>query len=434
MNDYPMMASPEAPTLPHSMTAEESVIGAVLIDAEWLAMVALQSDAFYIYRHRFIWSAILSVRDRGMAVDYTTVCAELDQRGQLAEIGGAGALYDLMARSTGLDNIDSHAEVIRQMATRRRYIDLAGTIAKQAMNGGVDEAAAIEVLTSHSKGNRDGRHIAEGLTDLEIAIIERMNNPLEVWGIPFGFKDLDKRTGGMQKEQVFLLSGESGTGKTTIMLQAALSAAKAGHGVAIFEKEMSEARTLRRLIEIDCGVPNRAMLSGLSAEQLTAFKAAKARLKRLPIYINDDPVSTTADLRGVIARARTKMPIDAAYLDYLGLLGDMAPGNQNDYDQTKAMRFREMCREMVVAGFAIQDMVKAEGAPRLQNMSGGAKVRFGADVVYFIVQDTDNPHLHYLTPAKERDGDSDKKPVALMRPGLAFVDATARIDNLNYVT
>jgi len=427
MQTNPPPPPEEANTLPHDRDAEEAVIGSVLIDPESFVYIQLDTDDFYIHRHRFIWAAMVAIRANGQDIDHLTVSAELEKRGQLVDIGGTNRLLDMISRTPNVYHVESYADIIRNTAVSRRYVDLAGTIAKQAMNGGVDEAAAIEALTSQSKGERDGRHISEGLEDLEAAIMERRANPVDVWGIPTGFIDLDKRTGGpLHKQQLLLLSGESGTGKTTFLLQSALHAAKQKHGVAIFEKEMSEPRTLRRLIEIDCGVPNRAMLSGhISDEQLTQFKASKARIKRLPIFVNDDPGSSTVDIRGVIARARTQMDIDAIYLDYLGLLADTAPGNANDYDQTKAMRFRELCRELDLAGFAIQDMVKHDGFPNMQTLSGGAKVRFGADNIYIITQDDTNPTMHYLTPAKERDGDSPSKFITLMRPGLAFKNAAA---------
>jgi len=429
MNNHPDTTAP-----PHNINAEENIIGAVLLDGEWLDYISLSTDQFYIHRHRFIWGAFLAVKSSGLAVDYITTCAELERRGQLAEIGGDTALYDLMNRAEGIENAESHAEIIRNTAAARTYLDLAGTIAMQAVNGGVDEAAAIEVLTSQSKGKRDGRHISDGLVDLSEAIQERTKNPVDVWGIPTGFIDLDKKTGGMHKEQVFILSGESGTGKTTLMFQSALAAATAGYGVAIFEKEMSEPRTLRRFIEIDSGVPNRAMLSGRMNGHEAPFIHSMEKLSSLPIYINDDPVGTTADIRGVIARARVKMPIDIVYLDYLSLLDDRAPGNSQDYDQTKAVRFRQMCREMGLAGFAIQDMVKSEGAPTMRTMSGGAKVRFGADVIFFIVQDVTDPNVYFLISAKERDGDTGKKPIALRRPGLAFQDATMQSMDLSAIS
>ena len=421
MAEYP---PDDTRAVPHSMEAEEAVIGSVLIDPESIEFISLDLDAFYIHRHRFIWGAIQAVRSNQQDIDIVTLSAELERRQQLAEVGGSAALYDLMARTPNAYNIESYADIIRNTAASRTYLDLASKIANQALNGGVDVAHAIEVLTSQSKGERDGRHISAGLDDLEQAITERMANPVDVWGIPTGFIDWDLRNGGLKKQQVRILSGESGTGKTTILLQAALYAAKEGYGAAIFEEEMSEASTLYRLVELESSIPYRAMQTGrMSDIQFDKFKKCKASIQQLPIYINDDPVISTADIRRIISRVRMNQPVDAIYHDYLSLLGDTGEDGTNDWDQTKAKRFREVCRSIDVAGFTIQDMVKAEGAPVLRNMSGGAKVRFGADEVYFITQDADNPTVHYLIPAKERHGDIAKKFVTLYRKGLPFQNA-----------
>jgi len=408
--------------LPFSLEAEEAAIGCVLYEPDLIDLMNLSADDFYLHKNRFIWSAILAIHSDGLSVDFVTVNAELERRHQLQEIGGAGHLYDLMNMTPNAYNAESYAEVVKRSAVNRRHIELAQTMLKGAMNGGVDVAAAIDELSANSAGNRDGRHISKGLDDFEQAIIERRADPQDVPGIPTGFKDWDKRSLGLHKQQVLLLGGESGTGKTTILFQAALHAAKAGYGVAIFEKEMSEESTLNRMIELETGVPFRAMMTGrMTDEQYAKFKVGKAKLSRLNIFINDDPGTSTADIRSVISRVRVRQPVDTVYLDYLGLLDD--PGD--DWDQTKAVRFRALCRALDVAGFAIQDMVKFEGIPDMQDMSGGSKVRFGADSIYAITKDEDNENLHYLLPLKERYGDTAKRKVRLMRKGLAFFDVAS---------
>jgi len=406
--------------IPHSKEAEAGLLGAVLIYPGVLDEVALEPSAFYIHRHRWIWEAYQRLYSQGLAIDYVSVTTELDRQHQLEEIG-AGYLIQLMEQTPNAYHADGYAEIIRDRAKQRTYYELARTLAQQSLNGGVDEAAAIAILTQHSQGEREGRHISQGLDELETFILERKANPQKVWGIPTGFVDLDRRTAGLHKQRVFILSGESGTGKTTLELQWCLHAALSGYGVLIFEKEMPEQPTLMRLVELHSGVPYRAMMSGyISDTQLETFQASKRLLSRKHLHINDDPGLTSAAMRGIISRTKTRQPVDLVMLDYLGLLSDTPEYGKNDYDQTAAKRFREVCREQEVAGITIQDMVKFEGTPSLQNMSGGSKVRFGADEVYFIVKDSQGTSLHYLIPAKERYGDLQKEFVTLNRIGLGF--------------
>jgi len=420
----------ETASTSHNVEAEESIIGSVLMDGETLDFVTLQPDDFYIHRHRWIWAAMRAVRDSGLAVDYVTVTAELERRKQLQEVGGRKTLIDIMGCVPTIYHAESYAAIVRQAAANRRNIGIAQDILKQSLNGGVDVAAAIEALSQGSQGERDGRHISEGLEELERFIHERRENPVDVWGIPTGFIDLDKRTGGLHRQRVFMLTGESGTGKTTIALQIALHAAQQGHGVAIFEEEMPERDTIMRMVEMDCGVTYREIMSGsITDERLTAFQAAKQRIQNLPIYINDDPGMTTGAMRSIVTRARVRMPISLVVLDYLGLLNDEPEYGKVDYDQTKAKRFRALCKGMDLAGFTIQDMTKGgDGKTGLHRMSGGSKVRFGADEVFEIKQeeDTDNmPNTYYLVSQKERYGDMAKGFVTLTRKGLGFKNATA---------
>lgn len=419
--------------LPHNVEAEESVIGSVLIDPEIIDFIQLAPEDFYIHRHRFIWASILAVHRAGLAIDFITVTNELERQKYLAEIGGGAALTEIMSRVPDSYHAESYAEIVRNAATQRRYIELASNMVKQAHNGGVDTATAISLLSDGSKGSQDGRQIGPALDDLEEFVMMRRANPVEVWGIPTGFRKLDLRTAGLHKQRVLILSGESGTGKTTLALQMMLHAALNDYGVVIFEQEMPEQATLIRLIELHCGVPYRAMMSGyISDQQVRMFNEAKKELESKHIYICDDVGISTVDMRGIIARTKANIqPVDVIMHDYLGLLTDEPAYGKGDYDQTAAKNLRKVVRDQDVACVTIQDMVKTNEAPKMQSMSGGAKVRFGADEIYFIVKDDQVEDAHYLIPAKERYGDSAKKFIPIERNGLGFVDSDREIKTVD---
>ena len=158
------------PPVPHNVEAEESVLGGLLLSPDMVDFVNLDAEDFFIHRHRFIWNAIQAVHAEGLALDFVTVNAELKRRHQLDEVGGAGALYDLMNRTPDAENVESYAEVVRQTAVNRRHIELAQSILKQSMNGGVDVASAIEALTLDSTGEREGRHISLALEDIDTTL------------------------------------------------------------------------------------------------------------------------------------------------------------------------------------------------------------------------------------------------------------------------
>lgn len=420
--------------LPHNKEAEENLIGSVLVEGRIFDLVDLPSEAFYIHRWRFVWNAMQALRTKGLDIDATTVMDELKNRKQLDEIGGPGVIPNFILNTPDYENWSSYAEIIRKHYNNRKFIQIANDLANGAYQDKVDVSKIIEQLTSYSKGDRDGRMIGDALDDLEDFILERIANPSDVWGIPTGFKDLDYRGGGLQWERVFLLSGESGTGKTTLALQFCLHAAKNGYGVLIFETEMPEQSTMIRMVELECGLPYRAVMSGrVTEEQMHTWIHTKNYLNRLPIYINDDPAINTADIRRIINKVKVEhFNPELVMLDYLGNLTDEPEYGQADYDQTRAKRFREVIRYTKTAGVAIQDMTKGDST-KLTSISGGAKVRYSADDAYIVKQDEVDPIIHYLVPVKERYGDQVKKVVTLRRPGLGFKDAQVNKIDLNYL-
>jgi len=410
-----------------NIEAEESVIGSIILDGGKFSLIDLSPSDFHTQRWGVVWSAFDRLSKQGRAIDYTTTIDELAKHHQLEKVGGVSELTKLLTSVVSSYNVLSYAAIVKENAIKRKQLDIANKIATDTHNGGVDVATVIDMLSETGGGNREGRHIGLGLSDLYDTTELRSKNPRDVWGIPTGFIDLDKRTGGLHKQQTLMISGSPGVGKTTIMLQIALNAAKQKHGVAIFEAEMDEQRVLRRLIEILYKIPNRAMLTGRMDGHWSEFTAAIDELNTLSIYINDDPGIDTGKMRGELARLRSHTKIDLVCLDYINLLKDKAGDGRstNDNIATKARRFREICREMDLSGLTVQSMTK-EGmraiVPNLADMSGPAEVHYGADTIFFLVEDQDTANVYNLLPAKQRDGDSGASFIKLTRTGLSFAD------------
>ena len=433
MTQHQQNQSEQVPVLSNT-DAEQSVLGVCMMDDIYPTLNIGKTD-FYIHRHRFIWAAFEKLHGDGYAIDTITVVDELERQKTLHEIGGPAYINQLVASVMSFSAIQSHAKLIKELASKRNQIEIANSIAHGAWNGGVDIANVIERLSETSNATRQGRMAKHGLVDLYDEVEERAKNPIDVWGIPTGFIDFDNMTGGLHKQQTVIIPGSPGAGKTTWMLQAALHAAESGFGVAIFEAEMDEARALRRLIELKYRIPNRAMVTGRMDGHWSTFTAAVDELSNLPIYINDDPTIDTAKMRGEIARLKSRVKVDLVGLDYVNLLTDIAGSGNDNYQNTaiKAKRFRSVCREMNVAGLTIQSITK-DGmkslVPHLADMSGPAEVAFGADQVWFLVQDPDKKNMYELVPAKQRDGDRGSGSVSLIRKGLGFENATHRDETM----
>jgi len=423
-----------------SVESEEAILGCVLINASIYPLTTLQPGDFFIHRWGWVWAAFRNLHKKEMGIDFLTVTEELDSMEKLAQVGGVAEISKLLNAVPTSINWESYETIIKDKSTRRNHLETANFIAHGAHNGGVDVGTAIDMLSSVAIDNK-GRLISGGVSDLYDTVGERAKDPKDIWGIPTGFIDLDKMTGGLHYQQNTMISGDPGVGKTTIMLQIALQVALAGHGVAIFEAEMDEQRCIRRLVELYTKgkVTNRMMITGrIPDEAWSIFIHATEQITALNIYINDDPGISTTDIRAEVMRQKAERKIDLVCLDYLDLLSDIdGDGRSSNANAAiKAKRFRQVIRETKTAGLSIQDMTKSgmeATTKELHHMSGPSKIHYGADNIFFMTKsDTENA-VYRLLGAKQRDGDTDMNSVALVRNGLGFESATAATFDLSMV-
>lgn len=410
--------APASPCIPHSREAEEAVIGSALIDPDAIRLVAwLKPDAFYIHRNRWIWEAMVYMDEKGVAVDLITIGDELVRRNYDVQ---PAYITSLITQTPTSLNIEHHAQIVANYAERRTDIQIANKIASGAYSkDGVDRAAIIDMLTRNTSDRSGALPLRSYLSAFYEEVVERSKSPCEVWGISSGISGVDKATGGWQAEQTTLLAGSPGVGKTTLMLQFMLEAAKHGYKVGIYELEMDAHRLLGRIVQMLTSVEVRAMKTGKMDNHWENFNRGIEILEGLSIYICDNPVMNTSQVRADVARIKARHGLDLVGLDYLNLLTDADGDDKNDNATNKAVRFRQICREFKVAGLSIQSVTK-EGMksliPTLADMSGPAEIAFSADNVFFMVQDEAKKTDYTLLPAKLRDGDLGRVPVQLRRP------------------
>lgn len=402
--------------LPQNRDVEDALLGAVLIDPSVMDerdVAVVKPDDFYIIKHQFIWEAF---REVGKDLDIVSVSAFLEGQHRLNEVGGSAYLAGLIAATPTALHASEYARMLRDLARRRRDIQIANLIVKQAFEGDLDRAKVIELLTNNEKIDGGARHVSEALREFVNEVDVRSQNPREIWGLATGFIDLDKRIGGLQPEQTMLLAATPGQGKSVLAMQIAKNIAERGIGVAIYSFEMSARRVLMRLISADSGIPTRAMNTGYMGEHWDNFYEATAKLERLPLYIADIYGMTTASLRSDLARLRAQHNIQVIVVDYLNKLLDTDGGDDLANTKLKARRMQGICREFNVSGILIQSMNK-EGmrtsTPTLADMSGPSDVAHEGDNVFLMAQHPEEKGVVQLYPAKMRDGDMGKAPISL---------------------
>jgi replicative DNA helicase len=399
----------------YNRDAETALLGAVLIDPSQLHVLTIKPDEFYIDIHKAIWRAFNETSKRG-DIDIITVSDELSRRG--SDVGSA-YLTSLITTSPASYNAEYYAAIVSDFARRRADLQIANLIAQGAHGEGVDRAKVIDMLTTNA-GVGDGAVPISGLlSGFYTGVEERSKAPADVWGVSTGLSSLDRATGGLHKQQTTMLAGSPGVGKTTLLLQIILHAAMHGHSCGVYELEMDADRLIGRIVSMLTSVPIRDMKTGRMDNHWEAFNQGVEKLEHLKLYICDNPVMSTMQIRADVARLQNTRGVELVGLDYLNLLTDKESDNSNENVTAKAVRFRQLCREFEVSGISVQSITK-EGmraiVPNLADMSGPAEVGFTADNVFFLVGDQADVTKFTLLPAKMRDSDSGRIPIQLLKP------------------
>jgi len=412
----------------HNRDAEEAVIGSVLIDPECMDELEMTAEAFYLHRHRFIWEAFEYLRSSQTPIDFLTVCDQSTKAGRMVEIGGEAYLTDLINQTPSSINATAYAEMVKTEARNRQYIYIGSLLADGAVKGEVDVTDIIDKLIKTQDVKGGSGNITESLRNMDKKVQERVANPCRVWGIPTGLYDLDNMTGGLERQQAFILIGPPEVGKTTLALQIGIDVAIIHkRHVAIYELEMDEERLLHRAIYMLGGPTPRKLKSGWFEEgDHDSYFNAIQQLDTPYLHICDNPMLTTTALRADLARLRAKYDIELVILDYMDLLGDADGSNENERSRNRSKRCRSIFREANVCGISIQSLNKAgieKAVADIQDMSGPSGNGYDADWIFTLSKDEAKNTVRMIQ-VKGRDAEG-KSNIELMRKGLRFVNVAS---------
>ncbi|OGN89787.1 MAG: replicative DNA helicase, partial [Chloroflexi bacterium RBG_13_48_10] len=299
--------APSPQVVPHSREAEEAVLGAVLINPEAYYEVSqfLRPEDFYILRHRWLWEAFIRLQERRAPIDFLTVVEDLDQAGQLNEVGGPAYITTLINNVPSSLHAEAYGRIIEQTAIRRKMLEAANQIAKLAyqeedrLESVMDEAEKAIFGVSERRMTRDIQPIRTVLSDYYSRIDQLSRRDEETLGVPTGFIDLDRILGGLQSSDFLIIAGRPGTGKTSFMLSVAKNAALIHKKhIAIFSMEMSNDQLAQRLIAQETGIDSHHLRTGkLTDDEWSLFAQAIEVLNDTTIFLDDTPGLTPIQLR-----------------------------------------------------------------------------------------------------------------------------------------
>lgn len=443
--------SPGPQIVPHSREAEEAVLGSVLINPEAYYDVAqfLQAEDFYIHRHRWIWQVFTSLHEKRVPIDFLTVSEELDQLGQLTEVGGPAYLTALINNVPTSLHAEAYGHLVEETAVRRRMLEAANLIAKLAYReeSGVDdvmnEAEKAVFGVSERRLTRDLQPIQQVLSEYYDRIDQLVQRGEDTYGVPTGFVDLDKLLGGMQPSDFLIIAGRPGMGKTAFLLSAAKNAAQSHKKhVAVFSLEMANEQLVQRLIAQETGIDTHNLRTGkLAEDEWSLFAQAIEALSDTRMFLDDTPGLTPIQLRTKARRLHMEYRLDLVLVDYLQLMsGGIRIENRVQEVSYISRNMKMLARELNVPVLAAAQLSRAveqraDKEPQLSDLRESGSLEQDADVVLFIHRpdqydkDTELQNIATIKIAKHRNGPTGNVDL-IFRSRLAKFEnaATRRID------
>ena len=433
---------------PHSVEAEQSLLGGLMLDRRAWDQVAdvVSADDFYRSDHKMTFVAIGELAERDQPADAVTVSEHLEQQGRLDAAGGLGYLGQLVQETPSAANIRAYAHIIRQRAMLRQLIEIGGDIAASAHESegrSVEELVDLaeqKVFDIADRGQRSGVGFAR-LKDILPKTIDRLDelshSEGNITGIPTGFNDMDELTAGLQRGDLVVVAGRPSMGKTTLAMNIAENAA-IGHQVptAIFSMEMSAEQLSFRMIGSIGRVNQSHLRTGrLTDEDWSRIDSAVSMMSSAPVFIDDAPALTPTEVRARARRLKREHNLGLIVVDYLQLMQVTGTTENRATEISEISRsLKALARELNVPVIALSQLNRSveqrtDKRPVMSDLRESGAIEQDADVIIFIyreeVYDPETPRkgVADIIIGKQRNG-----PIGEFH--LTFLGEFTKFENL----
>lgn len=421
-------------TPPQDIEAEKSLLGAIMLDENVLPEIitVISPNDFYDKNHQIIFEAMRNLYDSHRPIDLLTLTDELKSLKKLKSIGGAAYLTELSNFVLAASHAKAYADIVRKAATQRKLIKAGTEIVNKAYEDGaqIDELigkAEQELFAVSDKVVRsDYRPMGDLLSDAFERIETLQKDKGALRGLKTGFRDIDKKTAGLQKGDLIIVGARPAMGKTTFAQNLAYNIANINNkGVLFFSMEMAANEIIERMISDVSGVNNWKIRTGnVSDEEFAKIGDAMAEMEQLPIYIDDTSSMNIMELRNKARRAMHDHEIGIIIVDYLQLIAgsDRYAGNRVQEVTEISRGLKILARELDIPVIALAQLsrnVTGRDNPRpvLSDLRESGSIEQDADLVMFIhrpdyyKQNDDNfepTNITELLIAKHRHGEVGK--------------------------
>lgn len=423
---------------PYNIEAEQSVLGALLIDREavYKIMEEIRPSDFYREEHQGIMEAILRLALSEKPVDIVTVSEELKRIGKLENIGGITYLARLADSVPNAVNAEYYAKVVRTKALMRDLIQAGAEISDLGFNESKDIDDLLDIAEqkifsiAQKKSKAYFVQVKDFLGHSFSEIERRYKLKLGLSGLPSGFPSLDKITGGFQRSDLVIIAARPSLGKTSLAVNVAEHVAiKERKGVGFFSLEMSKEQLVERMLCSLAKVDMQRMRTGfLREEDWTMLTEAYGDLYEAPIYIDDSPDAALIDLRTKARRLKIEANIDLVIVDYLQLVHTERAENRVIEISQITRGLKNLARELDIPVIVLSQLSRAvdrrdDKRPILSDLRESGSIEQDADVVIFLhVPDENRSNEVELYVAKQRNGPRSSTKLLFFNEFTRFVE------------
>lgn len=454
MQDSPVPFKPDADTAalkvpPHSVEAEQSVLGGLMLDnASWDKVADEVYDGdFYRRDHRLIFRAIKALAENTAPFDVVTLAEHLDKQGELENVGGIHYMGTLVTNTPSAANIKSYARIVRERSVLRQLIQISNDIADSAYQPEGREISELldnaekrvfDIADQSKRGNQGFAGMKELLTKAveRIDYLFTQDNPIT--GVTTGFDDFDDKTSGLQKSDLVIIAGRPSMGKTTFAMNIAENAAIKGQvPVAVFSMEMPGEQLAMRMMSSLGRIDQHKVRTGkLDDDDWPRLTSAVGILSEAPIYIDDTPGLTPTELRARARRMAREHGLGLIVIDYLQLMQGSGKSSENRTAEISEISrsLKGLAKELNVPVIALSQLNRGleqrpNKRPVMSDLRESGAIEQDADVIVFIYRDEvyneESPDrgTAEIIIGKQRNG-----PIGKTR--LAFLGKYTRFENL----
>ncbi len=426
---------------PHSLEAEKSVLGGLLVDPSSIDLVQnrLSPTDFYKPSHTIIFEAILSLVLKSESVDFLTVSHYLTSKNQLSQVGGAAYLAELAEATLGAANLESYVEIVANTSLLRKLIATSQKISGRAFQGDfesvdafLNEVEAEIFKLSENNNKEDLVKSADIVKDAINKIEELYKRKTDITGIATGFKDLDKITAGLHGGELIIIAARPSMGKTAFSLNLAQHMTlREKKSVAYFSLEMGKEQLMMRMLASEAKIDMGQLRVGRVAD--TAWHdliTAASKLSEAKFYVDETSALSPYELRAKCRRLKSRVGLDCVIVDYLQLMEIKRPSESRERVISEISKtLKEIAKELKIPVIALAQLnrgveSRTDRRPMLSDLRESGSIEQDADIIMMLYRDEyyEKESSEYKGQAEILIGKHRNGPTGMVR--LAFKAST----------